>query len=1137
MKPMDASARILALSPHQSFICEAPAGSGKTELLTQRVLTLLTRVKYPEAVLAITFTRKAAAEMRERVMHALQSGQGPEPEDSHKKNTWRLAQAALQHDTDRGWDLLMNPARLQIKTFDGLARQLMQSLPLQAGLDASWQPADDPSPLYQEAARNVLDAFERDTPWSDALGVLLKHLDNRYDIFENLLVDMLKNRDAWMPILGVQQSQEMRTILERFLHQTVTDKIANLQEYLSPFWRQQLRDLIIFAAHNLKRQQASAPLTLFIESNTDELPGCTVDGIAHWRALAQWLLTQKGELRKKFTKNEGFPVGEGKVEKAAFKAKKETMEALLTQLGEVPDLVTALADIQHWPSLNYTAEQWPVLNALTQVLPIVVAHLHWVFQKHKTLDFTEVSQRARRALGEEGAPTDLMQRLDYTIEHILVDEFQDTSFTQIDLLKKLTVGWQPDDGRTLFCVGDAMQSIYSFRGANVGLFLHCKEAGLGDIALAPLHLSANFRSQAGVVDWVNRTFARAFPSQMDISSGAVPYSLAQPFRPASADGVSTHIFPPNSAVASANWFVSKLREEWRQRPQSRIGVLVKSRHHADALVAALAQAQIRYRAVDMVPLAAREVIQDALSLTYALLNPGDRVAWLAVLRAPWCGLLLSDLTILAEAGDPTATLFEQIATALTVGGKTLSPDGRGRLNRIYPILRDALANRNRKPLAIWVGGTWRALGGQALVAEPADEHNLERYWQVLETLGEKGLPDKRTLERAVDALYAAPDPLADGLLQIMTIHKSKGLEFDVVFLPQLQRKSANVDQDLLLWQERLSHSGEETLLLAPISALGPTSDPIYQHLLHEKKRRLKLESCRLLYVACTRARERLYLLAELESTEDASGFDASGFKAPTSGSLLEHIWPYVAHEAQAEESPIDQQLRGDDLTQALLKRVPSNWQTPPIISNNVLTPYILAHEYGNQSADLKVLPDWEVDLTRHIGSVVHQAAEWIGRRGINGIEQTFQQLRQSFDARLRHLGVASSDRPRAIAAVDRIVTSLISHPQYLWLLAQPQCYFEYPVNVRTDSGVDSLILDVLVVTDEGQAWVVDYKTSEPAMGEAKVDFLQREKSLYKAAMNRYQVAVKKLGYQSVNAALFFVATGDWLPLETGTDSP
>lgn len=156
-----------------------------------------------------------------------------------------------------------------------------------------------------------------------------------------------------------------------------------------------------------------------------------------------------------------------------------------------------------------------------------------MFSSRNAIDFTELNLAARR--GSEDSPSNLALRLDYQLQHILVDEFQDTSSSQVDLLNRLTQGWSLGDGRTLFCVGDAMQSIYAFRGANVGLFLHCREQGLDNVLLKKIQLTTNFRSQAGLVEWINQVFSSSFPQSDDINLGAVVYSLANAIHPKEID--------------------------------------------------------------------------------------------------------------------------------------------------------------------------------------------------------------------------------------------------------------------------------------------------------------------------------------------------------------------------------------------------------------------------------------------------------------------------------------------------------------------------------------------------------------------------------------------------------------------------
>ncbi len=123
------------------------------------------------------------------------------------------------------------------------------------------------------------------------------------------------------------------------------------------------------------------------------------------------------------------------------------------------------------------------MEALYRLLPLAVAELWVVFQSRGEVDFTQVTWSALRSLGTRDEPTDLALTLDYRIRHLLIDEFQDTSQSQYELLDLLTAGWTPGDGRTLFVVGDPMQSIYRFRQAEVGLFLRAWRQGMSNVSL------------------------------------------------------------------------------------------------------------------------------------------------------------------------------------------------------------------------------------------------------------------------------------------------------------------------------------------------------------------------------------------------------------------------------------------------------------------------------------------------------------------------------------------------------------------------------------------------------------------------------------------------------------------------------
>jgi ATP-dependent exoDNAse (exonuclease V) beta subunit len=184
---------------------QALAGSGKTELLTQRFLALLARVEQPEAVVAITFTRKAAGEMRARLLAALEMAHGPGPAEAHKRETWSLAAAVNRRD----WGLIDNPARLRIQTFDSFCRSLAEQMPWLSRLGAAPRIADDTEALYYTAALEAVRAVEQGDP---AVTRLLAHLDNQFSRVAEKLAEMLARRDQWLRHLHIDRAGVERAL-------------------------------------------------------------------------------------------------------------------------------------------------------------------------------------------------------------------------------------------------------------------------------------------------------------------------------------------------------------------------------------------------------------------------------------------------------------------------------------------------------------------------------------------------------------------------------------------------------------------------------------------------------------------------------------------------------------------------------------------------------------------------------------------------------------------------------------------------------------------------------------------------------------------------------------------------------------
>ena len=749
----DQEARSRALDPSTSFIVQAPAGSGKTGLLTQRFLVLLAGVDAPEEIVAITFTRKAAGEMRQRILEALERAKRDQPpEKDHERRTWELAQRALIRDKEQGWQLLDNPARLRIQTIDSLCTALARQMPILSRFGSVPAIAEDAEPLYLEAARNTIAELESKEKWSDAIARLVQHLDNRLDKLQSLISTMLARRDQWLRHIANPEHPGLeRENLEAAVARLVTEALRELAKHVPEACGPELIALARFAADNL--EDMNCPIAVC--ADLQGLPGSKVTDRGQWEGLAVLLLTGDGFWRKRLTKNEGFPAPSStkdKEEKARFTEMKQRMTTLLESLQGEDAFREQLALLQALPPHQYTDGEWETLQALVELLRVAAAHLELVFSEQGQVDFPALVQAAIRALGESEAPTDLALALDYRVRHVLVDEFQDTSFNQYELLKRLTAGWQPEDGHTLFVVGDPMQSIYRFREAEVGLFLAAREHGIGQVPLEFLRLAVNFRSQQGIVDWINQHFPDVLPGDDNVAGGAVSYAPSTSFHPQlQADPVTVYPSLERDDIAEARQVVTIVLRAKTEHPDGTTAILVRGRTHLVQIVEQLQKAKLRFQAVEIERLAHRPVVQDLLALTRALSHLGDRIAWLAVLRAPYCGLTLEDLHALAGDGSSRTSCAAQHKTIHGQNsGRTiidllhqeqridqLCEDGQSRIARVLPVLDTALAEQARCSLRSAVEGVWIALGGPACVTDETDLEDAEVYFQLLERLGSR----------------------------------------------------------------------------------------------------------------------------------------------------------------------------------------------------------------------------------------------------------------------------------------------------------------------------------------------------------------------------------------------------------------
>ncbi len=1147
----DAEARLRTLDPTQSFIVQAPAGSGKTGLLIQRYLRLLAFVDNPEEIVAVTFTRKAAAEMRERVLKALQSAGSesstrPEELNAFDQLTHELAISALQRDRVKAWRILDNPTRLRIQTIDSLCASLTQQMPILSQFGAQPETTEDTADLYIRAARSIVGLLNENKAIADDLERLFDHLDNDTEFIVNLLVEMLGRRDHWLRHIHGRTREELEASLQA-LHRNA---VSNASNAFPAALKNDLVDLMCYAAANLTASDKSSMIAHCVD--LENLPGT----VEEWRGVAELLLTREGTWRDRIDKNLGFPAGMTAMEKESAKQWKARMVEFIQSMRDDESVRQALIAMRELPPPAYNDTQWEILGVITRLLPHAVAELKLIFHATGQVDFTEVAQRAVNALGEAEMPTDLALHLDYRIRHLLIDEFQDTSISQFHLIEKLIGGWEMHDGRSLFAVGDPMQSIYRFREAEVGLFLQARQFGIGDIKLESITLSSNFRSQRGIVNWVNHAFQQIMPAIENSAVGAVAYTPSFAVHDEQAErAVTLHPLFENSRAQEAQQVIDAIQQIRHKRPDDFIAILVRNRNHLREIVPLLKTNNLRFRAVDIDALNDKPVIHDLLMLTRALLNLADRIAWLSVLRAPWCGLELADLQALVfpslisdenNLRGKSSTIWNSMNDESHLSG--ISEDGLLRLQRVRRVFAQCIQNRMRMSLRHTVEITWLALGGPGCItenlkqAEASKLKDAQIFFEYLDQHDSAGnIANWTVFLNGLTRLFASADLQADDRLQIMTIHKSKGLEFDTVLIPGLGYSSKKQSPQLLQWMElpRIKDNinselivtvhRETDLFLAPVQRAGDTGNKINQWITSVERDKENFESDRLLYVAATRAKKFLHLFGHVTTTRAS---EETKIRLPRTGSLLNRLWPVVEKDFNKALSEGLCRIEERNFTNNQEKkynqsiaRITSNWQIPvapqSVVwqSNDAVT---------NTQEQIEFF--WASEIARHIGSIVHRTLQQMAEDKLyEWNDSRIHTMRRMFKLGLLNNGL-SADHKTLERAVDRIVVALtntLADERGQWLLSEKkEAQNELKLTHIMGTRAVNYVIDRTFCDSNDVRWIIDYKTSSHEGADIAL-FLDRELERYRNQLNSYAQVFREIDRRKIFLGLYFPLLNGW----------
>ncbi len=1126
-RPPDQDQREYAIDPRRSVLVRAPAGSGKTGVLLLRYLNCLLTVAAPEQVVAITFTNKAAGEIRERVISALRRGASEAseqvPDNAFDADVQRIVAEVLARDRELQWRLLENSGRLRIQTFDSFCASLTRRLPLLSGLGAA-RPLNDPNVVYREA---ILALFRQiDEPGCDAelKGALLRLLaygSNRIESLIPLLSALLAKRDQWQRDILSGDIDEMEAALR--------EEVA---EVFEQSW-QTLRELGV-----------NALVEAFIESS-----GVVEDHA--WAAdlrdagqlgIEQFHLVQM--LADTILNNDGGLYGTRSLHYAGFKKGQPGTDGVrqwldeLTQAGASERASACLQLLRTLPPAQLPESSRQQVADFRIALLHLLAYLRLAFEQHGGVDFGEIAQRAIYALRQDDDDVGDALLEEERIQHILVDEMQDTSVSQIDLLSQLCQHWQEGDGRSVFFCGDLQQSIYAFRGSLVSLFDELiQRQRFAGRPIQLLQLQANFRSSPDLVNWVNQGFKTLFTDRGRYYAPAIPQRVnpgdVQVHAMLQAEGVKAG---DQAAQREAELIVEIIQrvqaEDDRKGRVSSIGILVRNRSHLARILPALKQADIAFSGQDIDSLANTAAILDFTALLRALWHEADNVAWTRLLRAGFVGLSWEDIRLLRRPGGLLRDVVMGSLEAIP-----LSAAGRDAVQRLAAIIAQLEQHPESRDLRWALRSAWYELGGPACVGA-AESVDVERVLALLDEFAPAGiLQDIGGFERAVAALFATP-PSAS--VELMTVHKSKGLEFDVVLLPGLGRRGRNSESPLLVWRRMQGHmvfapKPGEAAVPDRSTADAAAEQRLYRYLDGAHREELEAELDRQIYVALTRARRELHLFG-------LAAVDKKGDVTAEKSSCLAHLWPVLApaFEGGAGIQPAHV-FDVADPEQAMRVPLAPGLAALKISLGDFYQPRstpVSALQQAQRFTENALLED-NIEQ-RAMGIVFHELMEHIGRTGDldrwlemsptrrAGLQTTVQQ-------RLRH---HCHPEPGLNDNADQVIALLdntLSCETGRWILGSYQWQgSEQTLRRLMEGRWQTLILDRVFIErrpdNTERCWIVDYKT---AHAQGAVDrFLADQADRYRQKMNLYREALRETGVECpVFAALYFPAHKQFLVLE------
>jgi ATP-dependent helicase/nuclease subunit A len=850
--PEDEQARLFAVDPRNNVILEASAGTGKTSVLVARYVNLLKAGVEPANILAITFTRKAAAEMRERIVRELRDA------------------AALSEADRRRWiELRDRLGEIAISTIDAFCLSLLREFPLEADVDPGFEMADE-----TEVPRLIESSLD------GSLRILTSLARREPDIALVLAqLGLSRTREGLAALL------ERRLVawgaLDRFLDNR---RVALTSADVCAKTLEALRGALLEVPGGLDQFLADGPtahpryqwLAREIRGLSATAARRDADARSVIDRVAAHFLTIEGKVRSTGAlhpyKAEDYPSpAASKRHRAAVAQLGPRIEGILD--GFARDLNSIMA------------------RGVRRMFAVALSQYRRALDERSVLDFSDVLQRALDLLRQMDEFSQSRFRLESRYHHVLVDEFQDTSRAQWELVSLLVQSWGEGLGLatqpSVFIVGDRKQSIYRFRDAEVAVL---REAGQYIEGLRPggsprRSIARSFRAVPELLAFVNDAFAgmsqrgtRPDAFTYDQSDRFPAVAAPDPFR-GPALGIAVDEDPAACAATVAAEIARVLREDTvrdrrtgvpRAATPGDIAILFRSRASHRDFEQALEQAGIPTYVYKGLGFFDADETKDVVALIRYLARPASDLRAAAFLRSRF--VRLSDPGLAALAPRLAASLTGATAPP---GIDRLDDEDRRVLLHVRAHVGEWLQRVDRLPPADLLeeilsetAYAYELRGARRMQAW----ENLKKIRAIVRRIQNRGYATLPRIADHLDALTAGDEPNAviEALdaVNLMTVHASKGLEFPVVFVVNMAKGASGPPRPI-----RVTANGDE-----PSVSIGPFKSESDE----AERDGEKHETRRLLYVAFTRARDRLYLASTLKKGALAPGRGSLGEVLPDS---------------------------------------------------------------------------------------------------------------------------------------------------------------------------------------------------------------------------------------------------------------